>query len=377
LIRERWRTGARILVAAAVLALLLELTVRVHLFGVAGLLPARINSVHGLPQTGFTRPSAYPGVGFELRPDLDGYFKLAAFRTSSQGLRDREYAIAKPDGVFRVAVIGSSFALPAGVAIEDAFHSRLESRLTRERAPQRFEFINFAVGMHNPRQGLAMLEQRALAYHPDLVLFTSTQLSAPLLLPASSRPVAAASPAPKRPVFQKSYPILQSFLARLVEQRLGFGPETPELQVGLLEGWFMNALERVRPTPPHARPPRAADARRPRPPAHSVLHALAALRDETGIPVLVVRLAFDPDGASDEEARVDAAVEALAAKLGLPHLDTRAAFAGRSPHDHWIYPLDPHPNAAAHGIFADVIAGFLASSGLLPPSTEGHRGSDP
>ena len=45
----------------------------------------------------------------------------------------------------------------------------------RELAPVRVEFINFAVGMYNPEQVLAMLELRALAYQPDLVLMTATR----------------------------------------------------------------------------------------------------------------------------------------------------------------------------------------------------------
>ena len=102
--------------------------------------------------------------------------RLAPFRTNSSGLRDTEYAFTKPDNTLRVVVVGSSFALPAGVAIEDAFHSLLEEQFSRDLAPLRCEFINFAVGMHHAEQVLAMLELRALDYEPDLVLVTATKL---------------------------------------------------------------------------------------------------------------------------------------------------------------------------------------------------------
>jgi hypothetical protein len=157
----------------------LELSARIYLFGWAGLAPSKINSVHGLLQTGYIQPSPAARLGFEFKPNVDGYFKLVPFRTNSRGLRDREYEPRKPGNTFRVAVLGSSFALPAGVSIERAFHSLLEERLSGE---TRYEFINFAVGMYHPRQSVAMLELRALDYDPDLILFTLTRLATPPLV---------------------------------------------------------------------------------------------------------------------------------------------------------------------------------------------------
>ncbi len=38
-----------------------------------------------------------------------------------------------------------------------------------------------------------------------------------------------------------------------------------------------------------------------------------------------------------------------------------------TPREFWIYELDPHPDARAHAIFADVIARFLREKGLIEP----------
>jgi hypothetical protein len=111
--RSTSRVALGIISIGAALFLLLEMSARVYLFGVSGLVPAKINSVHGLPQTGFTQRSSQPGLAFELKPNLDGYFKLARFRTNSRGLRDGEYDLVKPANYFRVAVVGASFARPA------------------------------------------------------------------------------------------------------------------------------------------------------------------------------------------------------------------------------------------------------------------------
>jgi hypothetical protein len=240
------RRSLELVSIGAGLFILLEVSARVYLVGVAGLVPAMVNSTRGLPQTGYTQPSPEPRLVFELKPNVDGLFKLVAFRTNSRGLRDREYMLPKPQNTFRVAVVGSSFALPSGVAIERAFHSVLEDRLSREFAPVRYEFINFAVGMYHPEQVLAMLELRALDYDPDLILVTATKLSMPWLAhdPASEAGQALRRLDPKAlPSFQRSYPVLRSFLLMLLRQRMGHAPSSPEA-VGDLERLYIAIAER-------------------------------------------------------------------------------------------------------------------------------------
>lgn len=339
---------------------LLEASARVYLFGAAGLVPSRVNSVHGLHQTGFLRASPEPRLGWELVPDLRARFKLVPFETNSRGLRDIEYALEKPDGTFRVAVVGASFALPAGVAIEDAFHSRLEEQLTRQSRGLRYEFLNFAVGMYSPEQVLAALELRALDYAPDLVLFTTTRLSEPAMLerPGARRPGSGAPAA--LPVFERTYPALQSFFLRLVASRLGAVGDAWS-PVGTLERAYMDVLARLS---PEARP---LDLSRdptalPRRPALPVLDRLARLQAQTGIPIVVVRLEFDT---SSPEPDTRAAFAARCRALSLRCHDTRDAFAGSDPRRFWVHPLDPHPDAAAHERFARSIADFLRDHDLL------------
>ncbi|MDB4433191.1 hypothetical protein N9166_00455 [bacterium] len=369
------RAISKLVTLAAGLFALLEMSTRVYLFGFAGLVPARINSVHGLPQTGFTQPSRLPGLAFELKPGVAGYFKLVPFSTNSRGLRDREYALGKPANTFRVAVLGASFAFPAGVAIEHAFHSLLEEQLSDEFAPTRYEFINFAVGMYNPKQVLTALELRALDYDPDLILFTATRLSLPRLVDDPSekpqKPDALSSILATRPVFQKSYPILQSFFLRFLAERTGRGPEIPHLQVGALESLFIALVERFSsPGAPAAQ--EAAETQKQRPPGRrsalpvhrrgTIIESLAELSRERHIPIVVVHLEFD----ATEPRPVNLEVERRIRDLGMYYVDTRHAFRGMRASDFWIYELDPHPNRQAHEIFARVIATFLRSNGLLP-----------
>ena len=108
---------------------LLELGSRVVLFGVAGLSPTRVQSVREIGDSGLLRPSESRDILFELRPDLDTYFKTARVVTNSAGLRDRHYDLEKPEGSYRIVVLGDSYTMAAGSDIEGAYHTRLDPLL--------------------------------------------------------------------------------------------------------------------------------------------------------------------------------------------------------------------------------------------------------
>jgi len=327
------RTMTKMLVGVSLTALgsllLLELSVRIYLFGLAGLHIGKVDSVQTIWETGFLSASTERKLGYEFKPNVDGYFKLARFRTNSRGLRDREYSLEKPPDTFRVAVLGASYALPSGVEIEDAFHSVLEERLTAESSSRAYEFINFAVGAYGPRQLLAMLQLRALAYDPDLVLFIATRLSMPVLRSAWDKPL----PYPRS--LERRHAFHEVFLIKLLEVRLGrtsvdFSPRFP---------------------------PRRPDG------VLDVVEKLGEMSRTTGVPVVVVRLEYEARAPSPLERATEREIRAQ----GLYFVDTRDAFAGTNPRDFWIYELDPHPDARAHAIFAEVIAAFMRENGLMEP----------
>jgi hypothetical protein len=93
-----------------------------------------------------------------------------------------------------------------------------------------------------------------------------------------------------------------------------------------------------------------------------VIERLARIGRERHLPIALVLLEFE------DRARlpIDTEVAAEAQAQGVPYLDTRDAFRGTRARDYWIYELDPHPNAKAHAVFAQLVATFLRSNGLLP-----------
>ena len=310
--------------------ILLEAAYRFYLFGWDAFSIEKVNSVNALGLSGLLQSSSNPDLVFELTPNVDTYFKLVPFQTNSHGLRDKEYSLDKPDGVFRVAVLGDSFTLPSGVAIEDAFHSLLEDRLNSGNESVRYEFINFAVGAYTLQQYLSAIRDKAMEYDPDLILIgfcagNDHKVFLPDRFPERYRPKG------------RTYPFYGSFVMNAIALKL------LESQVEEERGHLTDRQARY---------------------LEQVFGELAALSKAENIPVVLVYL-------SNQEENYKP-IEELALANGIEHfLDASSAFRGTDLSDYRILPIDNHPNTKAHQIFADRIYEYLVREDLLRlPGTE-------
>lgn len=114
-------------------------------------------------------------VGARLQPGFRARFQREgdAWVTINQaGFRDREHALTKPPGTFRVAILGDSFAEAVQVPLEETFWSVLESELNRRQGldGRTVEVLNFGISGHGTAQQLQMLRHYVWPYQPDLVL---------------------------------------------------------------------------------------------------------------------------------------------------------------------------------------------------------------
>jgi hypothetical protein len=285
--------------------------------------------MHPLGRSGLIKPSSTPGLIYELKPNLDTYFKLVRFRTNSRGLRDKEYSVEKPAGTFRVVVVGDSFTMASGVDIEDAFHTDLEDRLNRESEDVSYEFINFGVGGYDPNQYLSSFEHRALYFDPDLLLFC---MSGPLdgFYADARRDQPYVVKPPSRPFFE-------SFLEKLIRHNLR----------SLRPRWEDEAL-------------RSQSDKEALKKLERVFLKLDHIADGIGIPVCVVLLQRTH---SLREATLE--VQKMAERHGFHAVDTAPSFENTSPLDYIICKIDHHPDAKANGIFAEVIYDYLKGQHLL------------
>ncbi|HZI19437.1 MAG TPA: SGNH/GDSL hydrolase family protein [Pyrinomonadaceae bacterium] len=87
---------------------------------------------------------------------------------SEQGTRDEEVAVPKPEGVFRVLVLGDSLAYGAAVGRERTFPERLEA-LLREKYP-RAEVVNAGVSGYTAYNELQYYLARGREFEADVVL---------------------------------------------------------------------------------------------------------------------------------------------------------------------------------------------------------------
>ena len=151
-----------------------ELSVRVWMYGPLALLPWHMDSFTQIHDSGMLQRASIPEQNYELRANLDVLFKGKPFKTNSAGMRDKEYPQSKPAGIFRVAVLGSSWTMGSGVAHEDIWLSQLEEMLNQNGKTPHYEFLNFGVDQYGLGELAATIEHKVPAYQPDLVIVALT-----------------------------------------------------------------------------------------------------------------------------------------------------------------------------------------------------------
>jgi HEAT repeat protein/lysophospholipase L1-like esterase len=87
---------------------------------------------------------------------------------NGDGVRDRTHPVSKPEGVFRLVVLGDSVTLGAGIEPKEAFPQVLEADLQEQGRP--VEVFNIALWGWSTRQEEIAYRRIARPYKPDAVL---------------------------------------------------------------------------------------------------------------------------------------------------------------------------------------------------------------
>lgn len=115
----------------------------------------------------------------KLEPNCSGKIKTKDYtigiKTNSFGFRDTEPVIPKPEGFYRILILGDSFAEGWGVEVENRFDmiarkllSSLEFPETEKIPP--VEIVNTGVRSHSPILHLEYLRNEGLSLNPDMVI---------------------------------------------------------------------------------------------------------------------------------------------------------------------------------------------------------------
>lgn len=108
-----------------------------------------------------TRPSADPILIYELNPKNP--------ENNSAGFRDRPFTAHAAPGWVRIALIGDSVVMGAGVERDEAFSAVLNRMFGK--AGEKIEVYNFGVTGYNTVQEFEVLKTRAMEFHPDFILW--------------------------------------------------------------------------------------------------------------------------------------------------------------------------------------------------------------
>ncbi|MCC7041984.1 MAG: SGNH/GDSL hydrolase family protein [Burkholderiales bacterium] len=251
------------------------------------------------------------------------------------GFRDRDHALVKSPGTFRVALIGDSIALGQGVRADEAFARVLEARSRGSGIDA--EVVLFAVTGYSTAQEFSLLDL-AFGYRPDLIVW------------------AYALNDPADPVFDNANGELGVYFDRPASYLVEY-----------LRGLVHRARFRIRardcPAEWHARMHCGY-----RDEIDRQFAALAAAAKAHATPIVLALLPVIPQSGSFDDyplRPIHADLAELARRHGLPVVDALAAWAGidaaavqitaaDGSHDPW------HPNARGHALIGDYLARELA-----------------
>ena len=280
---------------------------------------------------------------FTLKPALDRELFGHPFTTNAFAMRDRPYARAKPPGVFRIALIGSSIDMGWGVGTDETYENRLERWLgthaERRGLPRRFEVLNFAVAAYGPAQRLEAARRKAAGFDPDLVLYSATLLDPRLL---------------------------ELHLCGLIQNRVD--PRYEFLRRAIADARLTDA-DLARDSRGDLRHRETIKAKlKPVlwPAIDGSLATLAADCRSAGLPLacLIVPRVGKAD-APAARARGVASYKEIAARHGIPVLDLSAAFDEHDPASLEIAAWDDHPNAQGHKLLFLALARALVQDPAL------------
>jgi len=326
--KKRLLSNSLLLLFSTALSLLvLEQSYRVYLFGSDSFSINKMNSIHNLGVSGLIKPSNHSEIIYELKPNLNTYFKLAIFKTNSDGLRDKDYNFSKSSNIFRVAVIGDSYAMPAGVEIEDSFHSLLEEKLNKEQRDSTYQFINFGVGGYNIRQYLGVIKFKAQEYDPDLIMVS--------FCPSNDHKI------PSNEIFRQqykvkpeTYPFFQFFVIEALKRpikRLIFANNKNKRKINNTVTFSEEEKKYM---------------------SH-IFSEMNSYSKQTHIPIIIIYLTHRYNERYADE------LKDLVVNNGLNFANASLPFKGENIDEYNIYPTDGHPNAKANIIFAEELYDYL------------------
>lgn len=280
-----------------------------------------------------------------------------AIHKNSLGLRDREFAIPKPDSVYRILVLGDSFAWGVGLENEHTIPKLLETRLNTERPAKRFEVINAAVPGHNTVEELALLEDIGLRYEPDMVIvlynLNDIEFKATMALEGYDQtkvvPVVEIDPGEDITSFSKNKGLRGFILSierisaftRFLVPRVG----RVMRQLGLIHSVEFSWVEKLFQGYVDENPGWAESKR--------ALKGIKRVVEQTKGTMLVALYPLMVDTHDYQGRHVHQTIASYCDSERIPFVDLLPLFEGHDARTFWVNFMDSHPNEEVHRLVAE------------------------
>ena len=283
------------------------------------------------------RQNENPDIGHEHEPNTRATLMGVDVNINSQRLRDREFTTTKPDGVYRILLLGDSMTFGWGARYEDTYAKVLEKMLN-ESPPdghQRFEVINTGVGNYNTVQEVAYFKQYGVQYEPDMVILGYYINDA--------EPI----PRPKGGWLARHsylYVATSSFIGAF-GRKMESGPS-----------WLSYYQKLYKDDQP------AWQA------CQQAIRDLITTCQETRMALTIFLV---PELHSPQDypfLEIQGKIETIAHEGNVPTVDPRTRLPAVDPLDLWVSPGDAHPNATAHRVFAEALFEHVTQQLSHPPA---------
>ena len=107
---------------------------------------------------------------YELRPDLDVFYKGSRITTNAQGFRGSEHPLRARKREITIVGIGASIMFGHGLSDGEEYPALLQAGLNWRYPGKHWRVINTGVPSYNVVMKVETLREKGLAYAPDLVL---------------------------------------------------------------------------------------------------------------------------------------------------------------------------------------------------------------
>lgn len=280
----------------------------------------------------------------ELKPGYQSLYYGRIVKINSSGFRDYEYDTDKPNGVFRIVLLGDSMCFGQGLALEDIYPKVLE-RILNKQIPyntnniKKIEVLNFSVPGYNTIQEYEYLKTKAIHYKPDLIILDFFLND---ILPLGKVSFSKSSPKSNRKLFSllsrikgKSY-FAQYILSRIavLARRIGMHRGYISEFHGSYEENSKYWLE-----------------------CQKNLLNLRDFAEDNGSEIFLVIIPFLSDLNEYHPLKGEINIVTNFGKANsINALSLFPYFYGHKAESLWINPINGHPNQRAHAIMAEVVS---------------------